>query len=134
MEQIHMYAKQYTDDINESPQEWLSICEGIYIHESTNHNVTYPAVKFLGSVNITRRQFWKRAKHPRKIVRQDANTITLVDNNTYTLLNVLFEQLGYPDTLLNEITNIVITQSNNTALKTNNSSRHGGEHDGIVNF
>jgi hypothetical protein len=50
------------------------------------------------------------------------------------MLNVLFAENGYPETLLNEITNVVITNSYNPELKTNNHNRIGGENEGIVNF
>jgi hypothetical protein len=49
-------------------------------------------------------------------------------------MSTLFRELGYQDTLLNEITEVVIRESNNPRLKTYSNYRIGGENDGIVNF
>ncbi len=85
---------------------------------------------------MTTRVFIKMAKHPRKVIREEGDSIFLNDygNPAYTLLNVVFAENGYPETLLNEITNVVITNSYNPELKTNNHNRIGGENEGIVNF
>jgi hypothetical protein len=138
MEQPILYASQYNgaDDYitqTDNGERWLHIYQGIYQHIATRGNGIYPVVKFLGSVNITHRRFYKGAKHPRKITRQEGESI-FINDNEYKPLNILFAENGYPEDLLNNIQNLIITQSNNPNLKTNNSNRIGGENEGIYNF
>ena len=126
---LPLYAKQYTDETN--GDNLFGVYQGVY-HDHRGNRV----VKILGNVNITHRIFLKMAKHPRKVIREEGDSIFLNDygNPAYTLLNVVFAENGYPESLLNEITNIVITNSYNPELKTNNHNRIGGENEGIVNF
>ena len=143
MEELRLYAKQYngTDDFItriDNGEKILSIYQGIIQHRATRGNITYPALQYLGNVNITRRIFYKGAKYSRKVINQEGDNVILFNygnniENTYTLMSTLFRELGYQDTLLNEITEVVIRESNNPRLKTSNN-RIGGENDGIVNF
>ena len=144
MEELRLYAKQYngTDDFItqvDNGERILSIYQGIIQHRATRGNITYPALRYLGNVNITRRIFYKGAKHSRKVIHQEDDNVILFNygnNNehTYTLIPTLFRDLGYQDTLLNEIIEVVIRESNNPRLKTFSNYRIGGENDGIVNF
>ena len=122
MEQYNLYAKHYSgmnNNYEDNGEKFLHIYKGIYQHKSTRGNIIYPVLKNLGCVNITTRTFFKGSKHPRKIINQEGDRVTLFDyhnnhaENTYTLLTTLFIELDYPETLLNEITNVVITASNN---------------------
>lgn len=124
-----LYGNEYTDETNGN--KWLTIYKGLYDDHHGNR-----VVKRLGAVNMTTRVFIKMAKHPRKVIREEGDSIFLNDygNPAYTLLDVVFAENGYPESLLNEITNIVITNSYNPELKTNNHNRIGGENEGIVNF
>ena len=127
-----LYAKQYSDD--ENGDIWLSICQGIYEKQSTRGNIVYPAVRHIGNINITQRRFLKGAKHLKKIVNQEGDTIILNGyDNIYTRINILFINLGYPQTLLYEITNVILTNSANLNIKT-----YKGDWDetreGVVNF
>jgi hypothetical protein len=143
MEEVFLYAMQYNGTDNYIPQvdngeRFLSIYQGIYQHEATRGTSIYPVLKFLGNVNITRRIFCKGAKHPRKIVRQDGDTLYLFnyhsEDGPYTRLDVLFRNFGYNDTLLHDVQTAVLTASTNRSIKTNNHHRIGGEEDGIVQF
>lgn len=125
-----LYANEYTDETNGN--KWLTIYKGLYDDHHGNR-----IVKRLGAVNMTTRIFIKMAKHPRKVIREEGDSIFLNNNYgnpAYTLLNILFAENGYPESLLNEIINVVITNSYNPELKTNNHNRIGGENEGIVNF
>ena len=127
---LHLYAMHYTDESN--GDKWLTIYQGVYNDYRDNR-----VVKFLGNINMTHRIFRKGAKHPRKVIREDGDSIFLnndYSNPAYTILNVLFAENGYPESLLNEITNIVITNSYNPILKTNDHNKNGGENEGIVHF
>ena len=126
-----LYANLYTDETNGN--KWLTIYQGVY-HDHHGNRV----VKRLGAVNMTTRIFIKMAKHPRKVIHEEGDSIFLFLNDYgnpgYTLINVVFAENGYPESLLNEITNVVITNSYNSQLKTNNHNSLGGENDGIVHF
>lgn len=145
MEQYYLYAKHYNGMTNnyegiESGEKFLNIYKGIFQHRATRGNSIYPALKYLGCVNITTRTFFKGSKHPRKIINQGGDRVILFDyhnqhaENTYTLLPTLFIELGYPESLLNEITNVVITASNDPKIHSRDYNRVGGENDGIVTF
>jgi hypothetical protein len=145
MEEYVLYGKQYngTNDYItgvDNGERWISIYQGIYQTQSTRSNKVYQTLKFLGEVNITRRIFYKGAKFPRKITRQEGDNVILFNYHnqdeeyTFTLLTTLFANLGYPEILVNEISNIVIESSNNKRIKTNDHFRDGGENDGIVAF
>ena len=124
----------------ESGEKFLSVYQGIFHHKATRGDSVYPVLKRLGCVNITTRTFFKGSKHPRKIVNQEGDRVTLFDYHnqhaeyTYTRLPILFTELGYPETLLNDITNVVITSSNNRKIHSRDYERVGGENDGIVPF
>lgn len=127
---LPLYAKQYTDETN--GDNLFGVYQGVY-HDHRGNRV----VKILGNVNITHRIFLKMAKHPRKVIHEEGDSIFLNNdygNPAHTLLSVLFAENGYPESLLNEITNVVITNSYNPKLKTNNHNRIGGENEGIVHF
>ena len=112
-----LYANQYTDD--ENGDIWLAIYQGIYEKQSTRGNIVYPAVRHLGNINITQRQFLKGAKHPKKVVNQEGDTIILNGyDNIFTRMSTKFTELGYPQTLLDEITNVILTNSANPNIKT----------------
>jgi hypothetical protein len=145
MEQYNLYAQHYNGVTNnyegiESGEKFLSVYKGIYQHRATRGSSIYPVLKYLGCVNITTRTFFKGSKHPRKIIIQEGNRVILFDHHnrpaehTYTLLPTLFTELGYPESLLNEITNVVITASNDPKIRSRDYNRVGGEADGIVNF
>lgn len=150
MDQITLYAKHFLgSDDNYSGttngENWIGVYQGIYNLQSTHGNIAYPALKHLGYVNITRRYFIKKAKHPSKIIHQEGDQVVLFDyahrgnqeytpNRFYKPLPVLFASLGYPDALLNEITNAILISSNNPKIRVNDSNRIGGENEGIVNF
>jgi hypothetical protein len=145
MEQYVLYGKQYngTDDYItgvDNGERLISIYQGIYETQSTRSDKIYQTLKFLGTVNITRRFFYKGAKFPRKIICQEGDNVVLFNYHnqdeeyTFTLLTTLFTQLGYPDHLLNDVTNIVLTSSNDKRIKTNSNNRINGENDGIVSF
>ena len=150
MDQITLYAMHFLgSDDNYSGttngENWIGVYQGIYNLQSTHGGVNYPALKHLGYVNITRRYFIKKAKHPSKIIHQEGDQVVLFSyahrgnqeytpNRFYKPLPVLFASLGYPDALLNEVTNVILTSSNNPKIKVNDNRRIGGENDGIVNF
>jgi hypothetical protein len=138
MQEYHLYGHHYNGMTNmyeyiESNEKFLSVYKGIYQHRSTHGNKVYPTLRRLGTVNITTRQFFKGSKHPRKVVVQDDDRV-LLHNSMYTLLPRLFTELGYPESLLNEITNVVITASNDPKIHSRDYNRVGGENDGIVDF
>jgi len=144
MEEHELYAKHYVDPNPVAPVEpgehYLTIYKGIYQHKSSRGNIIYPVLKNLGCVNITTRQFFKGSKHPRKIIRQEGDRVVLFNYHnqdaeyTYTRMPVLFTELAYPEILLNEITNVVISVSNNPSIHSRDYNRVGGENDGIVDF
>jgi hypothetical protein len=145
MAEYALYGKQRNGFDNnmtgaDNGERCISIYQGIYETQSTRSNKIYPTLKYLGDLNITTRRFYKGAKFPRKIIRQEGDTVILFDyhnneeENTYTLLTTLFTQLGYTGTLLNDVTNVVLTTSNDKRIKTNNNHRISGENDGIVTF
>jgi hypothetical protein len=145
MDQPILYAKHYNGMINnysgiESGEKLLNICEGIYQRRSTRGNKIYPVLRQLGTVNITARRFVKGSKHPRKIIRHEGDRVVLFNYHnqdadyTYTPLTILFAELGYSETLLGEITNVVITASNDKTIYSSDYNRVGGENDGIVYF
>ena len=150
MEHMTLYARHYlgSDDSYSgitNGENWIGVYQGIYNLRSTRGDVMYPALKGLGCVNITRRYFIKQAKHPRKIIHQEGDQVMLFDyahrgnqeyspDRFYKPLPVLFASLGYPDILLNEITNIILTSSNNPKIRVNDNNRTGGENEGIINF
>ena len=144
MEELRLYAKQYngTDDFItqiDNGERILSVYQGIIQHHAARGNITYPTLRYLGNINITRRIFYKGAKHPRKITHQEDNNVILFNHgnnieNTYTLMSTLFREFGYPDTLLNEITEVIMRESNNPRLKIYNNNQVGGENNGIINF
>ena len=139
MEETFLYVKHYNgSDDNftgiDNGERWLSIFQGIYQHQSTNGNIIYPVVKFLGNVNITRRRYYKGAKHPRKIIRQEIDTIYLNNNEEYKLINILFIELGYSDILLNEIINLVIINAYNPNIKIYNQNIADIQNNGIITF
>ena len=145
MEEHILYAKHYSGMTNnyegiENGEKWLNVYEGIYQRKSTVSDKMYPALKYLGSVNITTRTFYKSTKNFRKVIRQEGNNIILYNYHnmdseyTYTPLTILFNELGHPNTLLNDITNIVITASNNPNIKVRDNNRIGWENHGIVPF
>jgi hypothetical protein len=91
-------------------------------------------VKFIGNININQRLFLKGAKHPQKITINEDGTIRFSNSNTIIRqLNTLLTDLGYPQTLIDEITNVINIQSVNPNIKT-----YKGDWDetrqGIVNF
>jgi len=138
MEQHHLYAYQWNGMTNnyegiENGEKLLNIYKGIYQHTSTHGNKVYPSLRRLGTVNITTRQFVKGSKHPRKVIIQEDGRL-LIDGSICTRLPALFIELGYPETLLNEITNVVIAVSNDPKIHSSDYNRLGGEDDGIVNF
>jgi len=138
MEEYDLYAYQWNGMTNnyegiENGEKLLSIYKGIYQHTSTHGNKVYPTLRRLGTVNITTRQFVKGSKHPRKVIIQEDGSI-LLNGSIYTRLPALFIELGYPETLLNEITNVVITASNDLKIHSSDYNRVSGEEDGIVNF
>ena len=139
MNQLFLFANHYngTDDYiiqADNGDRWLSIYQGIYQYQSTRGNKTYPAVRFMGNINITQRRFYKGQHKYHKVIREEENSIFLRNNDEYTVLNILLANNGYPHTLLNEIENVTLTQSDNPHLKIYNPTRVGGENDGIVNF
>ncbi len=141
MEETALYAKHYngTDDTyNDNGERYLSVYQGIFQHQSTRENIIYPVLKFLGNVSITQRRFYKGAKYPRKIVRQDGDNVYLFnyhgEDGPITLINTLFTNLGYNNDLLHDIQTVVLNTSANRNIKTNNHNRIGGENDGIVDF
>jgi len=119
-----LYAKFSTDDTGD---QWLSVYRGI----NTIRN--YPTTKFIGNINITQRKFIKRSKHPRKIIQQDAHLITLTGYDfILTKMNVLFENLGYTDAFLTEISHVIQTYADNPSFKVCVHSRADDE--GIFDF
>ena len=127
-----LYAFSHDDPTN--GDILLLIFKGIYQKQSTRGNIIYPVVKFIGSININQRRFLKGAKHPQKITIQENGSLTLFHSNErITYLNILLTDLGYPQTLIDEITNVINIQSVNPNVKT-----YKGYHDetrqGIVNF
>jgi hypothetical protein len=61
----------------------------------------------------------KGAKHPKKVVNQEGDTIILNGyDNIFTRMSTKFTELGYPQTLLDEITNVILTNSANPNIKT----------------
>ena len=63
MEDLRLYAQEYngTDDFItqiDNGERILSIYQGIIQHRATRDNITYPALRYLGNVNITRRIFY----------------------------------------------------------------------------
>jgi hypothetical protein len=68
MNETLLFANCYngSDDYitqSDNGERWLSIYQGVYQYQATNGNRIYPAVKFLGNINITRRQFYKGQKN-----------------------------------------------------------------------
>jgi hypothetical protein len=141
MDTTLLYGHHYNGMTNnyeytESGEKLLDVYEGIYQYTSSNGNKVYPVLKHRGCVNITTRQFFKARKLPSKIIREEGNRVFLnrYGDPAYTPLPLLFVELGYPDTLLNEITNAVVAASDNPAIRSYDRTRVGGENDGIVNF
>lgn len=115
----------------------IQIFQGIHEKHSTNSNIVYPAVIHLGTVNITQRCFYKAKKFPQKIVSQEGDTLTLVGyDRSCKELSVVLGELGYDQTMLTDITNIVLTTSVDKNIKTYELWRHNeyGTMDGIVDF
>ena len=128
-----LYATQYTDD--ENGDIWLAIFKGLYQKQSTRGNIIYPVVKFIGNVNINQRRFLKGAKHPKKITIQQDGTLSLTNSvdGGITLLTILLTEVGYPQILINEIINVINTQSINPNIKTYKGS-WDESNQGVVNF
>jgi hypothetical protein len=122
MDQPILYASNYAEG-------WFDIYEGIFQHRSTHGNKIYPVLRNLGCINIITRKFIKGSKHPRKIIRQEGDKVVLFHygnsnydtSYTYTPLNILLTQLNHPDTLLNEITNVAISISNDKKIRSHYS-------------
>lgn len=128
-----LYASNFTDNSDIC----ISIVQGIYEKHSTNSNKVYPAVIHIGAVNITQRRFYKAKKFPQKIVSQEGDTLTLVGyDRRYKELSVVLGELSYDQTMLTDITNIVLTVSIDKKIKTYEQWRHNeyGTMDGIVDF
>ena len=128
-----LYASKYTDDNHIR----MTIFQGIYEKKSTNSNKVYPAVIHFGNVSITQRCFYKGAKFPQKILSHEGDILTLTGyNRTCKQLSIVLTELGYDETMLTDITNIINSASADKKIKTYERWRHNeyGTIDGIVNF
>jgi len=139
MEEIILYGQEF--ELEDGTKN-LYIWDGIYQTHSTHGNKIYPTLRMLGLININNRRFYKFPKRSRKIYYHEGD-IVITSKETdpdirqyYTcrvLSNLLIEK-QYSEVFINDIINIVITQSNNPNLKTNDHNRNGGENEGIVEF
>lgn len=128
-----LYALNFSDDTD----SLINIYQGIHEKQSTNSNKVYPALTHLGAINITQRRFYKAKKFTNKIVSQEGDTLTLVGYDMRCKeLSIVLGELGYDQTLLTDITNIVLTASTDKKIKTYELWRHNeyGTMDGIVDF
>jgi hypothetical protein len=139
MEGIILYGQEF--ELDDGAKN-LYVWDGIHQTMSTHGNKIYPTLRMLGFISINNRKFYKFPKRNRKIFHQQNDTVIMSKETDpeiremYTcreLTNFLIEK-QYSEGFINDIRNIVITQSNNPNLKTNNHNRDGGEHEGIVEF
>lgn len=128
-----LYALNFSDDT----ESIIHIFEGIHEKHSTNSNIVYPAVKHLGTVNITHRRFYKAKKLPKKVNSYEGNILTLLGYDIQCKeLSILLGELGYDQTMLTDITNVVLTKSSDKTIKIYEQWRYNeyGSMDGIVPF
>jgi hypothetical protein len=113
-----LYASHYS-----GPTEiYITIKLGIYETRSTNSDKVYPSVKSLGTINITERKFYKHVKRPEKVVEQEEGRIRLNGyQREYKEIGALFLELGYSTELLNEITEVVLTNAFDPTVKVSGS-------------
>jgi hypothetical protein len=99
---MNYYAHHYIDDTNGN--EHITIYEGVYYKQSTRGNITYPAAKPIGNINITTRQFYSLQHFLRKISTVQNDRIFLHNNREpYILINILLQNLGYNNDIINDI-------------------------------
>ena len=143
MEGNLLYARHYNqqnEDYEDTGEKMLSIYQGIYQTRSTNGYVIYPTLKYLGSINVTRRIFYKGQKFSHKIVQQNENSVVLFSYNpniyekTYYPLGTLLHEHGYSEALLEDIIRISLESAYNPQIKTHCSNYINGEINGIVAF
>lgn len=130
MENPIFYAINYNDPDNNDT--YIRIVKGPYTHY-TSTKKPYQSVVGIGCVNITQRYFLKQAKNPRKITDALGDFI-IFDNMTYKPLPVLLANLNYSEELINEISTVVTSASQDKNIKVNNPFVDGGNTYGIVNF
>ena len=79
-------------------------------------------MRFLGNVNITRRQFYKSKKQLSKIARHVGESIVLYEYHVsnekeYNPIDTLLTDLGYDQGLINNIKDAVLTNSSSPTIK-----------------
>ncbi len=133
MEQYTLYANfcDYDEEfVGEGYGKYLYVCKGIYHIQSTHGGITYPALKYICSIDLTHRRFVKEAKHPRKIYNQNENSLCLhnkvniigtsiyhIQRETYAPIRDVLLANNYTDNNINEIINIITTYSDDKSIK-----------------
>lgn len=121
MEGYTLYGNYYNGSndyltYEDNGERWLCVYQGIFQHPK------YAAVRFLGNVNITRRQFYKSKKQLSKIARHVGESIVLYEYHVsnekeYNPIDTLLTDLGYDQGLINNIKDAVLTNSSSPTIK-----------------
>jgi len=121
MEESTLYSEIYNGSDSYLTYEYngerlLCIYQGIYQHPK------YSAVRYLGGVNITKRQYCKAAKRPHKVLRHVGDSIILYEYHVsnekeYMPIDTLLTNHGYDQQLINDIKNAILTMSSNPSIK-----------------
>jgi len=117
MEEYTLYAEIYNGSdsyltYEDNGERLLCIYQGIYQHPK------YSAVRYIGCVNITKRQFYKGVKRPHKVLRHIGESIVLLSSEKeYIPIDILLTNNGYDQQLINNIKNAILTMSSNPSIK-----------------
>jgi hypothetical protein len=115
-----LYGYSYTDE--ETNHIYVTVYRGLYDIKSTNSHKRYNAVRHIIGMNLTRRLIWKGRKHPQKVTEIGDGFLQIGDYTTCREINSVFTSLGYSPEEITELLTIIVSKSDDPALKSNGSA------------
>jgi hypothetical protein len=118
MDETILYGYSYTDD--ETDDRYISIYRGIY--EARSRTSSYPAVRHVLGINLTRRLIWRGHKYSEKVTEFGDDFIRVGRYTVCREINSVFISLGYSSEEITELLDIIASKSADPALKANGTA------------